>query len=281
MTKLTQEEQAKLDLKSVLFDKENEEHRKRLKKKRKIDKYSMEVRRALILLGYSRGLTTEELEEKYNLHRSDIRAFINLSISNLMNYKERNILRVRGSQEQVVLQRSLQKLKDMELITETFLSLLSSPSSPTLSDEEALFAQLYIRTGNSEEAIKGSGLDDGLINTGAGYRRAILVRSSYLREKPNVKEYIDTLRSTLFSPHDIEKGKIQELLIEEIYKMKEEGNPRDKTNLRQTIELLGKTIGAFTEKVEIHEVDPSKSLDALIQMATEATVREIEDNGSE
>lgn len=277
MTTVTQEEQARVDLKSILKDKEEELKRKSLKKKRKTDKYTMEVRRALILLDYSKGLTTIELEEKYNLHRADIRAFINLSLSNLMNFKERNVLRMRGCKDQVILQRSLQKLKDMELITETFLSLLSPSSSPTLSDEEALFAQLYIRTGNSEEAIKGAGLDDGLVNTGAGYRRAILVRSSYLREKPNVKGYIDTLRSSLFSPQDIEKGKIQELLIEEIYKMKEEGNPRDKTNLRQTIELLGKTIGAFTEKVEIHEVDPSKSLDALIEMATEATVKEIED----
>lgn len=279
----TDEQLALKALYKIEKDKENEELRKKLKRKRKRDKWTEEERKAFILYDYSKGMTTKELEAKYNLYTSDIRYFINYSIDSMINYKERNILNVRGSDESfkdkkvVALHQSLQKLKDMELVTQSFLSLLSPSTEPTLTDEESLFSQLYVRTGDSEEAIKGSSLDVGLQpSSPISYRRALLVRSAYLREKPNVKEYIDTLRSSLFSTDSVDKKKVQELLVEEIYKMKEKGDPRDKVNLRQTIELLGKTIGAFTERIEVQEIDPSKSLDALIEMAKEAEVRSIE-----
>ena len=63
---------------------------------------------------------------------------------------------------------------------------------------------------------------------------------------------------------------MQELLLEQIEQTKLRGDRKDSVNLRQLIELLGKTIGAFTERVEVHEIDPSKSLDLLIEMAKDA-----------
>ena len=50
---------------------------------------------------------------------------------------------------------------------------------------------------------------------------------------------------------------------------------RFRAQILKTIELLGKTVGAFTERIEIHEVDPANALDQLIEMAQEATVQEI------
>lgn len=273
----TLEQIAKEDLRKVLLDKEDEELRVSMRKKRTRDSLSVKERRQKILYEYAYGSDVNTLSTKYSLHPSDIRRFINERLEALINYKERDILKESGHDKKEKCMRSLQKLKDSELITENFLTSLSDSNDPILTDEEALFAQLYVRTGDSQEAIQGSNLDDGLIETrGPSYKRGILIRSSYLREKPNIKEYISTLREDLFSTNDISKQRVQELLVEEIYKMKEKGDPRDKINLRQTIELLGKTIGAFTEKVEIHEVDPSKSLDALIEMAKEAEVRELE-----
>jgi phage terminase small subunit len=265
------------DIQRVIAQKKEWEKREEYKKRRKKEPLTP-LRKAELCYDYGRGMELEEIREKYHVDKHFLTYLLDDHINKLLNRREELALKTHDPKVRV---RSLQKIKDAQLITEKFLEKLSENDDETLTNEEALFCQLYVRTGNAEEAITGSNLDDGLIQKGsgdrdrAGYRRAILVRSSYLQEKPNVKEYIDTLRRSLFDTDDIDKRKVQELLIEEIYKMKALGDPRDKVNIRQTIELLGKTIGAFTEKVEIHEVDPSKSLDALIEMAKEAEVKEL------
>jgi hypothetical protein len=64
--------------------------------------------------------------------------------------------------------------------------------------------------------------------------------------------------------------------LEQIDQVKSKGDRKDAVHLRQLIELLGKTIGAFTEKIEVMEYNPSKSLDLLIELASAASVKELE-----
>ena len=171
----------------------------------------------------------------------------------------------------------IEKLKATEVINEEFLSLLSPDDSPTLTEEEALFSWIYVHKGDSIEALETAGLHIGLFpDRPATYKRGLLTRSIFLQNKANIAQYIKELREKKYYTEDVTKQYVQELLLEQIAQMQLKGDKRDAVNLRQTIELLGKTIGAFTEKIEVHEVDPSRSLDLLISMAKEASVKELQ-----
>jgi hypothetical protein len=51
-----------------------------------------------------------------------------------------------------------------------------------------------------------------------------------------------------------------------------------RSNLLRAIELLGKTVGAFVDKVEIQEVKAADALDQLIEMAKSANTPDTGDD---
>lgn len=226
---------------------------------------------------FSRGIDLEDLSTKYNYTYKDIHKAVNKMLEDLLNIKESRVLEDNKYKKGLKgpIQVSIRKLKDYKLINEDFLSLLSEDDSKTLSEEESLFSYLYVYRGDAHEGLETSGLSTGLIKGSESYRKALTIRAAYLREKPNVASYIQRLREERYITTDVTKDSVQSMLLEELAVMKERGDVRDRVNIRQTIELLGKTIGAFTERVEIHEVDPSSSLDLLIEMAKEAETKEL------
>jgi hypothetical protein len=227
-----------------------------------------------VIEGYIKGKTTPELSTEFHYSEDKIIRMVEEHYKDLVNAKEAHALCItRGGDGYNPV---FEKLKASEVMTESFLALLSPWDSCTLSEEEALFSWIYVHKGDSIEAVESSGLNIGLFEERpVTYKRGILTRSLYLQNKANIAAYIKELREKKYYTEDITKQYVQELLLEQIAQMKLKGDKRDGVNLRQTIELLGKTIGAFTEKIEIHEVDPSRSLDLLIEMAKEASVSEL------
>jgi len=192
----------------------------------------------------------------------------------LVNAREANALIM--SEPDTYSNLAVDKLKKTEVLNEEFFSLLSPPDSNLLTEEEALFSWILVHKGDSQEAIEESGLEVGLFKTQrVTYKRGLLTRSLFLQQKKNVANYITELRERKYYSNDIDKKYVQELILEEIGKAKQRGDNKDAVNIRQLIELLGRSIGAFTERIEIHDVDPSKSLDLLIEMAKEASVKEV------
>lgn len=227
-----------------------------------------------ILDKYLKGATTPMLSAEFNYSEDKIIQMIEEHYRDVVNAKEAHALAISDSNGSSVIH---EKLKMIDTITDDFLSLLSPHDSPTLTEEEALFAWVYVHKGDSVEAVEEAQLAIGLFpDRPVTYRRGVLTRSIYLQNKANIAQYIKELREKKYYTEDITKQYIQEQLLEQIAQMKLKGDRKDAVNLRQTIELLGKTIGAFTEKIEVHEVDPSRSLDLLISMAKEASVKELE-----
>lgn len=226
-----------------------------------------------ILDEYLKGATTPDLSLKYHYSEDKIIRMIDEHYRDIVNAKEAHALCILDKDGNSPV---IEKLKAAETITEDFLSLLSPHDSPTLTEEEALFAWVYVHKGDSIEAVEEAQLAVGLFaDRPVTYRRGILTRSLYLQNKNNIAQYIKELREKKYYTEDVTKQYIQEQLLEQIAQMKLKGDRKDAVNLRQTIELLGKTIGAFTEKIEVHEIDPSRSLDLLISMAKDASVKEL------
>lgn len=226
-----------------------------------------------ILDDYLKGVPIKELVGKYNYSDKHIRDMIENHHQQLVNARSANALAVTQKDGYNPV---LEKLKKIEVLNQEFFDKLSPEDSPTLSEEEALFAWMYVHRGDSREAVEMSTLDVGLFkDQPVTYKRGIFSRAVYLQHKPNVASYIKELRNTKYRQDDVNKTYVQELLLEEIQQIKEKGDKKDSKTLSRLIELLGKTIGAFTERVEVMEVDPSKSLDLLIDMAKEANIKEL------
>jgi len=237
-----------------------------------------------IVKEYTEGtLTVTQLAEKYNTSTDNIGLIATRCWKNLTNMKETRAL---VSINSVSSQHSLKVLHNTNLINQQFLDLLStSGTETTLTDAESIYAWVYTHTGENQLALEESGLHVGLLHakndpnkSQPNYEKACSLRGMYLRSLPNVASYIKELRERRFVDQDISKARVQSELIDQLSQLKESGDPRNKTHILKTIELLGKTIGAFIERVEVTEIDPNKALDHLIDMAKTGAVRELHRN---
>ena len=276
--KLTQSVEETLKAKELLKTREDKEKYYRVternQKLRELKGISKEENFYEILDLYLKGATIPKIAKEFHYHEDKVRRMIDDHHEQLANSRAANSLIITSKEGYNPV---LEKLKAIEVINDDFLDRLSPPTSPTLTEEEALFCWIYVHKGDSQEAIEMATLDQGLFKEQiVTYKRGIFSRSLYLQNKDNVAQYIKELREKRYYTEDISKQYIQELLLEQIDQVKSKGDRKDAVHLRQLIELLGKTIGAFTEKIEVMEYNPSKSLDLLIEMAQEASVKELQ-----
>jgi len=236
-----------------------------------------------IVRAYTEGtMSIGAIAKEYNTSDHNVTLIVQRHWEALTNMRETRMLTVTKDTKvhHKDTERSLHKLQNTELVNSEFMRMLSDDHVALLSDAEATYAWIYVHTGNALEAMTSAGLDvnlnkDKSRETRLSFDRAVILRSMYLNEKPNVASYITELREKRYVDTDISKVKIQSELIDQLEFLKSTGDPRARRDILRTIELLGKTIGAFTDRIEISEVDPSNALDHLIEMASEATVREI------
>lgn len=159
-------------------------------------------------------------------------------------------------------------------MNEKFTDLLSEDDSQILSDHEVAFCLHYVSTGNSFTSVKESKLSVGLLQEKSEesrhkYKVACRLRSTYLKNKPNVAAFINQLKSEKFLPEVIDKQFVQRELLEQLELIKEDdelSTYRKKTLALKTIESIGRTVGAFSETLRIEKVDPAEALDALAKL---------------
>jgi hypothetical protein len=228
-----------------------------------------------VLSDYKSGkYTWDQLREKYNLKsKRQLENWVNQQIQSLNIIKETSALN--PSTEHYY-----HNFTPSNLINEPFLDLLSPPENPELSEQEYTYAYLYVYTGNNLKAVSESGLDAGLTKHKSknqltpAYKHACRMRGMYLRKKTNVSAVISKLRSEKLKDFKVDKELIVEELVIQLEELKESGENRKLT--LDTIKLLGQTCSAFTEVIEIGEVNPAKSLEKLVEMAQKnATVKEL------
>ena len=240
-------------------------------------------------MDYAEGaLSVKQLAKKYNTSENNIQLIVSRAWQSLTNVRESRALLGGGEGAE----KALTTLRGTNLINQAFLSMLSLepegeslPTSLTMTDPEAIYCWVYVHTGDNHTACLQAGLDVGLLKTARhgkddgdrlSYDKALTLRGLYLRQLPHIASYIKELREKRLIDQDVSKSRIQSELIDQLTQMKEEGDPKYRKDILRTIELLGKTIGAFVERVEITEIDPAKALDQLIEMAKTGAVKELE-----
>ena len=151
-------------------------------------------------------------------------------------------------------------------INAKFLSKLSPPMDTVLSQEEILFSYLLVHEGDQIKALVDSGLATGLVKANAGYKRAIKLRILMLKGKKNIIRYISDLQVSYAKEMNVNKEAIQGEILRQLNQLKEQNDPRLAPTIAKLTEQLGRTIGAFTDKVQIEEVSFDEAMDKMLEM---------------
>jgi len=237
-----------------------------------------------IVTDYIGGLSVQELSTKYVLQPKTIYELITSHWEALTNIRETTLLShptVQGSNShhKSYAYHALKQIQRSSSMNEKFIDELSDDESMTLSDREVKFALLLISTGNSKKALLDSGLDLGLIkgktsrkSTGSkvdGWNLGITLRCEYLKQKPNVAAFINELRVQKYLPDAVDLQFIQRELLEQLEQAKEDDSMtayNQKNMVKTLTEDLGRTIGAFSDRIQVESVNPAEALDLLAQL---------------
>jgi len=177
-------------------------------------------------------------------------------------------------------------IKDMTLVQETKKlggnQLLLNPTAKTssqiteefkeLAQEHGLTFGYYLGlTNDSRYALAASGLDQGIHAAATTKTRAYIlrIRSLYLQSIPAIKAEIDEVRKKEYTENKIDRPYIISEIVGQLEEEKilREDNPASRQNSIKLIQMLGNTIGAFSTTINVAQINPEDSLQALIDLA--------------
>lgn len=225
------------------------------------------------------NLTNLEIAEKYGTSEKNVGLIIARHYKALANVRETKML----LQTQVGNQRfsmSKSEVLDTNKINEEFLSLLSEPDSLVLTDNELIFCELYNDDGDEIRALEESKLNAGLkktkdIRDREEYVHSLQLRSFYLRRKPNVGAYLLQIKQDRIKSITDGKQFVQTELLAVIERLKAAGSINSLSTYLKAVESLGRTYGAFEDKVSIETLSGDSALDLIIAKTREAKGRVI------
>jgi hypothetical protein len=228
---------------------------------------------------YIAGTTFQEMSKKLSRSAKSIRKVLDTYQFNLANAKASRLLPVMGKTQETSPRESYTKewevLQNPEVLNVAFFELLSPPSSPTLSDAEIKFCWSYVSSLDLDEAIFASGFDAGLYTedksnpAGApigvqGFDACIKMRIAYLKSKPNIQAFIKRIRKEAILNVGVDKDFLQKEILLQIEGLKLSQTMDSKKLLRDYILMLGRSFGAFTDKLEVEEIDHGKTIEKLM-----------------
>jgi predicted DNA-binding protein YlxM (UPF0122 family) len=217
--------------------------------------------------------SAREIAKDFNTTEKNVELIIQRHWKSLTNVRETKLMsQNQGSQldHKDSCYYALKSIGKVPQINEDFLQLLSGPEEHLLTDHELQYCYNLVATGDSLKALESAGLNKGLLTAGSDktrnqYKLACQLRGHYLRQKKNVAQYLTKLKEEQYIPEAIDKQFVQRELLEVLHHQKEGGEPAEK-KLR-TIELLGKSVGAFSDVIKVEEIDPAKALDYIDSLA--------------
>lgn len=223
-------------------------------------------------------LTHKELSKKYKTPQPTIERLISDHRDAINNKAEMEQLIETGdlSKDTYKVKVGKKVVVNPEVLNSSFLKLLSEDTDTVLTTAESIYAWTYAHLGDNAKAIAEAGLDVALPLNMKGkskiHGNAVKVRGYYLRRKPNVLKFIKEIQLNHLQDLSIDKSYVQSEIIQQIEMLKECGDPKKSLTILKAIDMLGKTVGAFTEVIKIEEASAGDALDHLIEMAKEATV---------
>lgn len=174
------------------------------------------------------------------------------------------------------------RLSNPALLEEEFQELLSEPDDPVLSKAEEKFVWAYATSGDYVNAAMKAGFDHGYYTMeeikggkrgekkrvyAESYVIGVKLRIAALRMKPNVKERLEELEGNgIFDSTQVNKPYLQRVILRQLDNL-DFNNPDDKKLHRDYTQMLGRTFGGFTEKLEIGMVDHKKSVRKLAEIS--------------
>lgn len=256
-------------------------YRSKLKRRKNKDSFSnlSKQKQLLIIDEYTNGSDVTKLSDKYSIDPKSLRDSIRLFRDKLNSTFELNYLI--STQKTSMPQVAIDKALETQFAEKELHLILSKSDDKTLTNEEMLYAWFFVNTGSNEIALKE-----------AGFVKCLKVKDSvrknllglFLREKQNISDYITILQEKKIEDISVTKGLVQSELVTQVQQLKEittlEGaSSQQRSQLLKAIELLGKSVGAFSENIRVEQVNPGEALDQLIEMAkveSEYSIEELE-----
>jgi len=173
-----------------------------------------------------------------------------------------------GSQAKTVSKMQLyrnQRKIDADINTK-FIEKLSLKNDTILTKEEMMFCYLLVHEGDEVSALENSGLAEGLTQSAKGYNRARKLRILMLKGKRNLIKYINSLQINYAKDLNIGKESIQTEILKQLRQLTEQNDRRNAPTIAKLTEQLGRTVGAFTDKISIEEVSFDDAMDRMLEM---------------
>ncbi len=222
---------------------------------------------------FTQGNTYQEISEKLSWSRHSIKTEIRkvfeslkvlIATESLIASHELDSLGRSRSNQAKALHTSQKKLDAS--INEDFLSKLSPEDDMVLTQEEIMFCYLLVHEGDESKALEDSGLAKGLIKSNTSYKRAKKLRILMLKGKKNIIRYTSNLQVAYAKELNINKEAVQSLIVRQITQLESQNNPKLACTIAKLTEQLGRTVGAFTEKIILEEVSFDEAMDKMLEM---------------
>lgn len=224
-----------------------------------------------ILKQYAEGVPVEQIARSVSRDTNDITKFIQYQLRGMNTIRETNDLIVTKNNPKLL--KNQQGPTPTKFITPSFLSAIETQGS--------VYAYYFAQTQDNKFALEQSGLHTGLpaklkqSTKDYVYR----IRGQFLRDIPEIKQYLKDDMDRKIKEYNIEKPQVQMELMNQIDQLKElaVNDTRQRSNLLKAIEMLGRSIGAFTDRVEVEETDARSGLEILMQKAKDEVYERKED----
>lgn len=220
------------------------------------------------------SLTNPQIAEKYSTSENNVNLIVTRHFKALSNVKEtKSLIQTQFGNDKVSM--SKESVLDTDKINKEFLNLLSDPDSTALSDNELMFCELYNDNGDEVRALEESKLNLGLKKSREDrdreeYENSLRLRSFYLRRKPNVGAYLNKLKSEKIQRIINGKEFVQNELLEVIERLKNSGGDKNLSTYLKAVVELGRSYGAFEDKLSVSELSGDSALDKILMRAREA-----------
>jgi hypothetical protein len=212
-----------------------------------------------IVAQYSEGISVLKLSNSFGVPQDTIRSLIDPLSSSLASVQETNKL-IAGTKGRSFLPLNIPKSK---FINQPFLDRIEEGAS--------IYAYYFANSGDNKFALESAGMHVGVPANATKMTKEYVwrVRGQYLREIPEVKRIIQEEHNKKIAEFQIDKPHVQLELVAQIEELKNvvAYDPRQRSNLLKAIEMLGRSIGAFTDRVEVEEVDAKSGLQLLMEKA--------------
>lgn len=213
-----------------------------------------------ILLKYSQGIPTGDIAKSVSRDTKEITHFVVSTLDDMTAIRETKLLMGKPCSAELKVRMGKAPSK---FITTAFLD--------RVEDQAEVYAYFFAQTGDNKFALIQSGLDIGIAqNLNKNTKDYVMrIRGQYLRDLPPIKKFIQQEQDRRIKEYHLEKAQVQMELVNQVEELKELVviDPRQRTNLLKAVEMLGRTIGAFTDRMEVEETDAKSGLSIILAKA--------------